>query len=151
VTQVAKPADAAAPPAAPAAAVAAPVTPPPPASAEADKAKEQEALQKAAQEEAARQEAAAREAAAKDALARQTAANDARDRIKKIVARAKAKCEIPSAELSENENLVYENAMAVPGATRQRDGSVRLPEVTLGDGTTARFVIDSESCAHRVN
>lgn len=152
VVQTAKPAEGAASPAAPVAAVASPAAPPPPAaSAEADKAKEQEALQKAAQEEAARQEAAAREAAAKDALAKQAAANDARDRIRKIVARAKAKCEIPSPELSENENLVYENAMAVPGATRQRDGSVRLPEVTLGDGTTARFVIDSESCAHRVN
>lgn len=140
-----KPAVASAPAATPAAA--APVT------TEADKSKEQEALQRAAEEEAAQQaqrEAAAREAAAKDALAKQTAANEARERLKKTVARAKAKCELPAPELSENENLVFENAMAVPGATRQRDGSVRLPEVTLADGTTARYVIDAESCAHRV-
>ena len=129
---------------------------PPPAVAtpsEADKAKEQQTLQKAASDEAARQsqkEAAAKDAAAKDAAAKQAAANDARDKFKRIVARAKAKCEIPAPELSESENLIYDNAMAVPGATRLRDGSIRLPEVTLGDGTTAQFAIDADSCAHRI-
>jgi hypothetical protein len=101
-------------------------------------------LQKAAEQEVAEQvrmDAAAKEVAAKQAL----------ERLRRTVARAKSKCEVPAPELSESDNLVYENAMGVPGASKQADGTIRLPEVTLADGTTALFAIDPDSCAHRIH
>jgi hypothetical protein len=120
----------------------------PSAAAEAEKQHEEPlTAQKAAEQAAA--DKLQKENAAKDAAAAKEAAKALQERIRRAVARAKSKCEIPAPELSENENLVYENATAVPGAVKQKDGTVRLPEVTLADGSTAVFVIDEDSCAHR--
>lgn len=86
----------------------------------------------------------AKDQAEKDAAAR---AHAEQERNKAVIAYARKHCSVAAADLSENSNLTYDNALRVPGAVRLGNGAIRLPAVTLPSGRAATFDVTPDSCA----
>jgi len=103
---------------------------------------EQAAQLRKRQDDQAARELAEREAAEK-------ARND-EEHQKAVIAKSRAQCEIPAADLSVNGTLTYDTAMRVAEAVKLRNGAIRLPPVTLPNGRSAQFDITPDSCARRV-
>ncbi|MDE2148805.1 MAG: hypothetical protein KGJ55_02995 [Gammaproteobacteria bacterium] len=117
---------------------------------QAQRLKAQQEAEAAAQEALQRaQQQAAEAQAKKQQEAAERAAAEARH-VAEVVARANKNCSLPAPRLSVDNNLIYDNALQVPGALKLSSGAIRLPPVRLPDGSQQQFEITPDSCAHRM-